>query len=168
MDLTQILALGFVIVGVILLIAEAASPGTFLIVPGTVLLILGAIGLVEPDLLMSWWAPLVVAVILIPITLLTIKGYQRLAPPAPPETTVASSLTGKVGNVKIEVQPGTLKGKVQIDNDVWSATSDTTIAVGTPIRVKCSEGVHVVVEELREPAENRSISKEGLLNGHRI
>jgi membrane protein implicated in regulation of membrane protease activity len=148
MDLTQILALAFVVIGVILLIAEAASPGTFLIVPGTVLLILGAIGLIEPDLLTSWWAPVVVAIILIPLTLLTIKGYQRLAPPAPPETTVASSLLGKKGLVTREVEPGSLKGKVMIENDTWSATAETVIPAGTKVVVKSSEGVHVKVEEL--------------------
>lgn len=150
MDLTEILALAFVIVGVILLIAEAAAPGTFLIVPGTVLLILGAIGLIEPDLLVSWWAPLVVAIILIPITLLTIKGYQRLAPPAPPETTVASSLIGKTGVVINEIHPGSLRGKVRIEHDTWSATGETIIPVGTKVVVKGSEGVHVRVEEVGE------------------
>ncbi|NYT11949.1 MAG: NfeD family protein [Methanomassiliicoccales archaeon] len=148
MDLTQILALAFIVIGVILLIAEAASPGTFLIVPGTVLLILGAIGLIEPDLLTSWWAPVVVAIILIPLTLLTIKGYQRLAPTAPPETTVASSLLGKQGLVTREIEPDSLKGKVMIENDTWSATAETVIQVGKRVVVKSSEGVHVKVEEL--------------------
>jgi len=148
MDLTQILALAFIVVGVILLIAEAASPGTFFIVPGTVLLILGAMGLVEPNLLVSWWAPIVVAIILIPLTLLTIKFYQRLAPPAPPETTVATSLLGKMGQVTSETRPGSLRGKVQIENDIWSATSDKVIPVGAKVVVKGSEGVHVKVEEV--------------------
>lgn len=148
MDLTQILALAFIVVGVILLIAEAASPGTFLIVPGTVLLVLGAMGLLAPDLLVSWWAPVVVAVILIPLTLITIKGYQRLAPPAPPVTTVASSLVGKEGIVVREIEPSNLRGKVVIENDTWSATSHKTIPVGTRVVVKSSEGVHVKVEEV--------------------
>jgi len=148
MDLTQILALAFIVVGVTLLIAEAASPGTFFVVPGTVLLILGAMGLVEPDLLVSWWAPIVVAIILIPLTLVTIKFYQRLAPPAPPETTVATSLLEKKGLVTRETRPGSLRGKVQIDNDIWSATSDKVIPVGARVVVKGSEGVHVKVEEV--------------------
>ena len=148
MDLTQILALAFIVVGVILLIAEAASPGTFFVVPGTVLLILGAMGLVEPNLLVSWWAPIVVAIILIPLTLVTIKLYQRLAPPAPPETTVATSLLGKMGLVTREIRPGSLRGKVQIENDIWSATSDMVIPVGAKVVVKGSEGVHVKVEEV--------------------
>lgn len=142
------LSLVFIISGVILLVMEGAFPGTFLIVPGTVLLILGFLGLLAPDLLLSWWAPLITAIILIPLTLITIKMYQRLAPPAPPQTTVASSLIGKKGLVIREVQPGNLKGKVRIDHDIWSATSDRVIPKGRHVIVRASEGVHVVVEEL--------------------
>jgi len=147
-EIETTLSLALIIVGVILLVMEGAFPGTFLIVPGTVLLVLGFIGLLAPDLLLSWWAPLITAIILIPMTFVTIKLYQRLAPPAPPETMVASSL-GKIGEVTSEVQPGNLKGKVRIDHDMWSATSDRVIPEGTRVVVRASEGVHVVVEELR-------------------
>lgn len=142
------LSVVFIIAGVVLLVMEGAFPGTFLIVPGTVLLILGFLGLMAPDLLLSWWAPLITAIILIPLTLITIKMYQRLAPPAPPQTTVASSLIGKKGTVISEVQPGNLKGKVRIDHDIWSATSERVIPEGRKVIVRASEGVHVVVEEL--------------------
>lgn len=146
-ELVTYLALSFVIVGVLLLIAEGASPGTFLIVPGTVLLLLGAIGLLYPDWLLSWWAPLVAGIVLIPVTLITIRLYQRLAPTAPPQTSVGSSLIGREGLVITEVSPNNLKGKVRISNDTWSATADTVIPEGTLVRVKASQGVHVVVEE---------------------
>ena len=146
-ELVTYLALSFVIVGVLLLIAEGASPGTFLIVPGTVLLLLGAIGMLYPDWLLSWWAPLVAGIVLIPVTLITIRLYQRLAPPAPPQTSVGSSLIGREGLVLKEVSPNNLKGKVRISNDTWSATADTVIPEGTLVRVKASQGVHVVVEE---------------------
>ena len=141
------ISLAFIIVGVVLLVMEGAFPGTFLIVPGTVLLVLGFIGLLAPDLLLSWWAPLITAILLVPMTLITIKLYQRLAPPAPPETTVASSLLGKTGQVITEIQPGNLKGKVRIEHDTWSATSDRIIPEGARVVVRASEGVHVVVEE---------------------
>jgi len=142
------LSVMFIIAGVVLLVMEGAFPGTFLIVPGTVLLILGFLGLMAPDLLLSWWAPLITAIILIPLTLITIKMYQRLAPPAPPQTTVTSSLIGKKGTVISEVQPDNLKGKVRIDHDLWSATSERVIPEGRKVIVRASEGVHVVVEEL--------------------
>jgi len=150
MTIGAILALVFVIIGVIMLLAEAASPGSFILVPATVLLVLGAIGLVSPDWLLSWWAPLAAVIVLVPTTIITIKLYQKLAPPVAPETTVATSLVGMKGVVTSKVGPNDLKGKVRIDHDTWSATSTETIPVGTKVVVKSSEGVHVFVEEIPE------------------
>lgn len=150
MSIGTILALVFVIIGVIMLLAEAATPGSFILVPATVLLVLGAIGLVFPDWLLSWWAPLAAVILLIPTTIITIKLYQKLAPPVPPETTVASSLVGLKGVVTSEVRPNDLRGKVRIEHDSWSATSTKSIPVGTNVVVKRSEGVHVFVEEVTE------------------
>ncbi len=150
MSIGTILALVFVIIGVIMLLAEAANPGSFILVPATVLLVLGAIGLVFPDWLLSWWAPLAAVIVLVPTTIITIKIYQKLAPPVPPETTVASSLVGLKGVVTSEVRPNDLRGKVRIEHDSWSATSTKVISVGTNVVVKSSEGVHVFVEEVTE------------------
>ena len=144
------LALAFVVIGIIMLVAEATSPGTFIIVPATVLLVLGGIGLVYPDILVSWWSPLIAVVVLFPVTMLTIKMYQKLAPPAPPETTVGTSLVGLTGRVVAAVEPGTLKGKVRISHDTWSASSEAPIPVGTKVLVLRSEGVHVIVEEINK------------------
>jgi len=144
----QELGLIFVIGGIVLLLAEAASPGSFLLVPATVLLVLGAVGLLAPGLLLSWWSPLITAIIVVPTTIFTIKFYQKLAPPAPPETVVATSLVGQTGVVVTEVVPQNLKGKVRIANDTWSASSDRPIPAGRKVRVKASEGVHVIVEEV--------------------
>lgn len=142
------LALALVIIGILMLLAEAASPGSFIIVPATVLLVLGGIGLVYPDWLLTWYAPLTAVVVLVPMTLVTIRMYQKLAPPVPPETTVASSLVGMKGIVEREVLPDSMRGKVRIANDTWSATSEVPIPAGKKVIVKSSEGVHVKVEEL--------------------
>jgi membrane protein implicated in regulation of membrane protease activity len=143
------LALAFVIIGVLMLLAELASPGAFIIVPASVLIVLGGMGLIYPDWLLSWWSPLVAVAILVPMTLVTMKLYQNLAPPAPPQTVVATSLLGQKGVVLTDVYPGTLKGKVRIDNDTWSATSvSDVIPAGRNVVVKASEGVHVTVEEI--------------------
>ena len=136
------LGLAFIIIGILMVLAELSSPGAFILVPATVLLVLGFIGMVAPDILISWWSPVITTIIVIPVT------YQKLAPPAPPETTVATSLVGMTGVVEKEVVPNSLKGKVRIDHDTWSATSERPIAVGKKVVVKASEGVHVTVEEL--------------------
>jgi membrane protein implicated in regulation of membrane protease activity len=142
------LGLALVIIGILMVLAELASPGAFMLVPATVLLVLGGVGIVAPDILLSWWSPIIAAIIAVPITYVTMKMYARLAPPAPPETIVASSLVGLTGVVEREVEPNSLKGKVRIEHDTWSATSSKNIPAGAKVVVKASEGVHVTVEEV--------------------
>lgn len=150
MELGVSVGLAMLIIGILMILAEVASPGAFILVPATVLIILGAIGMVEPKILLSWWSPIIAVVILLPMTYVTMLMYQKLAPPAPPETTVATSLVGMTGVVEREVLPNVLIGKVRIANDTWSATSSKAIAVGKKVVVKASEGVHVTVEEAPE------------------
>jgi membrane protein implicated in regulation of membrane protease activity len=150
MTLAADLSIAFIVIGVLMLLAEAAMPGNFLLVPATVLLVLGALGFVFPDLLLSVWGPLLAVIVLAPSTYLTIKLYQKIAPPAPPETRVATSLVGTTGVITVEARPNSLKGKVQIDHETWSATAKCVIPVGTRVVVKSSEGVHVMVEEITE------------------
>ncbi len=141
-------AIAMVLAGVVLLVIEALSPGAFIIVPATIVIIIGIMGLIYPDLLFSIWSPILAVILFVPMTYVTIKLYQRLAPPAPPQTTVATSLVGMKGVVTKKVRPNSLAGKVRIDHDVWSATSDKEIQEGSKVVVKSSEGVHVFVEEV--------------------
>ncbi len=143
------LGLAFIIIGILMLLAELSSPGAFILVPATVLLVLGFVGILAPDILISWWSPVITVIIVIPITYVTMRMYQKLAPPAPPETTVATSLVGMTGVVERAVEPNSLKGKVRIAHDVWSASSEKPIEAGKKVVVKSSEGVHVMVEEVR-------------------
>ncbi len=138
-------AIILIIIGAILLIVEAFSPGAFMVIPGTVLVILGLIGAAFPDILYSWWSPIIALVIAVPVTLVTIKGYQRLAKPEPPTTTVASSLAGRTGKVIVATEVGSMRGKVRIGSDTWSATSDEPIEEGAEVVVESGEGVHVHV-----------------------
>lgn len=148
-----LIALAFIIIGVLLLIAEAVTPGSFIMVPGTTLIILGIIWMIYPDWINQWWSPILIVIIVIPMIFASIKLYQMLAPPAPPETTVGSSLIGKTGVVTVEVVPDKITGKVRIDNDNWSATSYKRIPVGTSIVVVESTGVHVRVDEIKKQTQ---------------
>lgn len=147
------LGLIFIIIGVIMLLVEAVTPGAFIVVPATVLIILGVIGILAPDVLLSVWSPIIAVIILVPTTLLTIKFYQRLSPPMPPTTTVATSLIGMEGVVTTPICPNNIRGKVKIENDTWSATADRAIPAGARVRVVHSEGVHVKVESIGEYVE---------------
>ncbi|MCL2143340.1 MAG: NfeD family protein [Methanomassiliicoccaceae archaeon] len=146
MEVEQTLAILFIVIGAILIMIEAFSPGVFMIIPGTVLVILGIIGYVYPDLLFSVWSPIIALVVAIPVTFGTVKMYQVLARPEPPTTTVAESLVGREGVVTVRTEPDSIKGKVKIGSDVWSATSDEPIDDGTEVVVIKSQGVHVTVE----------------------
>lgn len=136
------------IAGAAFVIYEAFVPGGFMLIPGIVLLVMGAIGLLAPDLLMSVWAPMIALVVAVPVTLLTLKLYQHLAKPEPPATTVADSLVGRTGKVMVPTELDNMKGKVKIGNDTWSATSDEPIEAGTEVIVESSEGVHVHVRRI--------------------
>ena len=138
-------ALIIIIVGAVMILIEAMNPGAFFIIPGTVLVIVGAIGYAVPDFLFSIYSPIVAVVLALPVTLITIKLYQILAKPVPPTTTVTDSLVGKKGKVITATDPNSLKGKVRIGMDIWSANSEEPIGEGEQVEVVAAEGVHITV-----------------------
>ncbi|MDR1954640.1 MAG: NfeD family protein [Candidatus Methanoplasma sp.] len=142
------IAIILVIIGLILLIIEALTPGFFAVIPGAVCVVIGVLGYFIDGYFES---PLYLVVTVIVVTLIvsfvTIKGYQILARPEPPTTTVVDSLIGKEGIVISAVKPGNLKGKVKIGSDSWSATSEEAIDEGAEVVVYAAEGVHVTVRK---------------------
>ncbi len=140
-------ALILIILGLVLLIVEVFTPGIFMIIPGIVSIILGALGLVDPGFLFSWWAVVIAIVVAVPVTVATLYAYKYLGSPEPPTTTITDTLVGATGIVTVRTVPGTLKGKVRIGSDVWSANSESPISEGIRVKVMRSEGVHVFVEE---------------------
>ena len=150
METEQVVALVILIIGVLLIIAEAISPGAFLVIPGTSLTIVGIIGYIVPGFLFSIASPIAAIVIALPVTLITIKAYQLLSKPAPPTTTVNESLKGKFGTVVKDTDPDNIRGKVRVGSDTWSATSDVHIEKGAQVIVVDAEGVHLIVKEYKE------------------
>jgi len=142
------IAIILMIIGLVLLIIEAFTPGFFAVVPGAVFVVMGLLIYFVDGILDKWYLLVTAAIIVtIAVTAITFKGYQILAKPEPPTTTVASSLIGREGVVTIDVKPGTLKGKVKIGSDLWSATSEDLIKAGAEVVVYDAEGVHVKVRE---------------------
>jgi len=140
------IAIILIIIGLILLIIEALTPGFFAVIPGAVLVVIGVLGYFIDGYFESVvYMVVTVVVVTVVVSIITIKGYQILAKPEPPTTTVMDSLVGREGIVTADVKPGSLKGKVKIDSDSWSATSEDAITIGTPVTVYAAEGVHVKV-----------------------
>ena len=151
MEPAVILGFVLVILGLVLLIVEVFTPGVFIIIPAIVSIILGALGMINPGFLFSWWAIATAIVVAVPVTAATLYVYRYLGSPEPPTTTITDTLVGLKGTVVITTVPGTLRGKVRIGSDVWSANSKTPISEGTKVEVTRSEGVHVFVEETETP-----------------
>lgn len=147
------IAIGWIMVvaGVVMLVIEAFSPGFFIAVPGTVLIILGLLSLFFPAIFNSPWIIAIAVAAGLVSAVATIWLYGRLTPEGSPTTVSRDSLLGREGRVLREVNAETLAGKVDIGGVEWSARSSReTIGTGKRVRVVKSEGVHVVVEEVEE------------------
>ena len=142
------------VLGIILILAEPAMPGFFISAMGVFLVVLGLMALVDPAYLFSSTSILAAFLASFVMLVSLILFYRRYGGEKPPETMVASSIVGKKGIVKAKVIPHSLDGKVEIENSMWSATADREIAVGTPVVVVASEGVHVTVKPLIDKRNN--------------
>jgi inner membrane protein len=133
------------VIGGALLIAEAFTPGFFIIVPGTILVLLGLIVLVAPGLMTFPWGIIVFIVITFAVSVATIMFYRRLAPGHKPLSTSMDTLVGMTGEVVKEIEPDNISGKVKLGEQIWSAKSSGKIPVGEKVIVTKSQGVHVFV-----------------------
>ena len=140
------IAIILIIIGLIFLITEALTPGFFAVIPGAILVVVGVLGYYIEDYFDNLTLLLLtVVVVSIVVSIVTIKGYQILARPVPPSTTVTESMIGRTGIVTVRINPNDIKGKVKVGNDTWSATSDDVIETGAEIYVYAGEGVHLKV-----------------------
>ncbi|MFA4936641.1 MAG: NfeD family protein, partial [Candidatus Methanoperedens sp.] len=94
------------------------------------------------------YAPAIIVITALVSSIITITFYRKIAPGQKPRTTSMDILAGKKGVVVKTVHPGSISGKIEIGNQVWSATSDSIIEEGKKVIVINSEGVHLRVEEM--------------------
>lgn len=136
-----------VIIGLGLLIVEAAQPGFFVAVPGTILIVLGAVTVLIPDIAQDY-SPEIIVVTAVVSSIVIITLYRKIAPGQKPLSTSMDTLAGKEGMVIKKVTPDSITGKVEIDNRIWSATADNIIEEDKKVIIISSEGVHVKVKEV--------------------
>ncbi|HWQ66493.1 MAG TPA: NfeD family protein [Methanospirillum sp.] len=139
-----------ILAGVFLIGLEVFSPGFFLLVPGTVLIIIGLLLLLGIDIFTTNIGILFGVGIAIVVALVTVFGYSRMTDPdQKPFTLSMDSLAGKEGMLTAAADEQSLNGKATIEGQVWSAKAKKgTIPAGARIRVITSKGVHIVVEEV--------------------
>jgi membrane protein implicated in regulation of membrane protease activity len=143
------LEVGIVLVGVgiALLASELVHPGALLFIPGSILLVAGFLYLFFPTYLLdSVVGPVAILVAAFVATVVEIYYYRWVAPTHWPLSTTTAGLVGHEGIVTVAVVPDTIRGKVRISSEIWSARAATPIPVGTKVRVVGGEGVAVRVE----------------------
>lgn len=137
-----------IVAGIILIIVEAMEPGFFIAIPAGVLIVIGVIQVSYPEFLVSIYTPIIVAAVVLILTFGSLKFYQKISPPSKPTTTMSSSLEGRVGKVVKTIKPDEITGKVKIENQMWSATSEEEIIEeGKKVIVVEGKGVHLLVKE---------------------
>jgi len=148
-------ALGIVLVvgGIVLFALELVHPGVLLLIPGSILLVAGFLYLLLPNVLLDGpYGVLVLLLAAVIATLVEIPYYRYVAPTHRPLSTTSSGLIGEVGIVIAPVVPNTLKGKVRVKSEVWSARSDVPIPTGVRVRVVQGEGVSITVQPVEGQA----------------
>jgi len=141
-----------VIAGIVLLAFELVHPGALLFIPGSVLLVAGFLYLFFPTYLLdSAVGPVAILVAAVVATAVEIFYYRWVAPTHNPLSTTTSGLVGEEAVVIAPIVPDTLRGKVRVRSEIWSARAPVPIPVGTRVRVVQGEGVSVLVETI-EPA----------------
>ncbi|HYB78096.1 MAG TPA: NfeD family protein [Thermoplasmata archaeon] len=146
------IGISLVIVGVILFAFELVHPGALLLIPGSILLVAGFLYLFLPNVLLdSYVGPIAIIVVAIVAALVEIPYYRWIAPTHWPLSTTSGGLVGAEGIVIVPIVPNTLKGKVRVRSEVWSARADTEIPQGARVRVVHGEGVSVTVVLVEPP-----------------
>ncbi len=133
------LALTLVGAGIVCYIIETMNPGFFIAVPGTVLIVVGALGVLAPDIYdfaFAWVAIIVLAAV---TAYATMRVYRRIAPPGMSTTTTSvDNIVGRRGVTVSEVNA--TQGEVRIEGEGWRARSPVPIPAGTRIEVTGREG----------------------------
>jgi len=153
MAIDATIGLALVIVGIILLAFELIHPGALLLIPGSILLVAGFLYLFLPNVLLdSFIGPVAIVVVAVVAALVEIPYYRWIAPTHSPLSTTSSGLVGAEAIVTVPIVPNSLKGKVRVRSEVWSAKASVPIPEGTRVRVVHGEGVSVTVVPL-EPSK---------------
>ncbi len=151
-----------VIGGVVLFGVELAHPGALLLIPGTIMIVAGLLYLLLPGILLgTLYGPLIVVLAAVAAAVLTVPFYRWIAPVHRPMSTTSAGLEGEVGVVIAPVVPDTLRGKVRVRSEIWSARAHMPIPAGTKVRVVGGEGVSIQVEPFGEAPAARPPAPEG-------
>ena len=139
--------LAVLVIGAVLFIGELAHPGALLLIPATIMIVGGIMYLLIPNVLLdSIWGPVAIIAAALLSTAVTIWYYRWIAGTHVPMSTTSAGLVGEEAIVLVDVVPNTLRGKVRVRSEIWSAKGTRPIPRGTRVKVVAGEGVSLTVE----------------------
>ena len=124
----------WIVMGILLMLAEAATPGFILFFFGLAALSVGLIALAFP---MAWWVELILFSLLSVLYLVLLRRLVKSIFSGKKEAVdsfVEEGQQGKQGVVTRKIDPP-VKGRVEINEVGWTATADEPLDPGTPIIV---------------------------------
>jgi len=137
------------LIGSALFVVELFHPGALLLIPATIMIVGAIMYLLIPSVLLdSIYGPIAILIAAIVATGVTILYYRWIAGTHQPLSTTSGGLVGEEAVVIADVIPNTLRGKVRVRSEVWSAKGAAPIPAGTKVRVVAGEGVSVTVEPI--------------------
>ncbi len=145
------IAMAIFVLGVLFMIVEVASPSFGFAILGSSLIIIGLLAMFFPLIFDSPISVVIMFLVAIGSMAASIYFYSTLGENQEVATTITESFVGMEGILTTAVVPNSLAGKIKIKTQVWSATADVPIPVGTRVLVTAWEGVHVIVEEVKAP-----------------
>ncbi len=152
MVIFEAVGVALVAAGAALFVFELVHPGALLFIPASVLMAAGLLYLFIPsDLLDSYIGPAVVIIAALVAALCEIPYYRYVAPTHWPISTTSAGLAGEEAVVIAPIVPDTLRGKVRVRSEIWSARANFPIPVGTRVRVVKGEGVSLTVTPVEPP-----------------
>ncbi|MFN3659363.1 MAG: NfeD family protein [Pseudolabrys sp.] len=139
-------ALGLVVLGIGLIVAEAFAPGFGILgIGGVIAFIAGSLFLFDPagaDIDISVSLPLIIAsavttgALALFVLSAAVKARRR------PATTGAEQMIGSVGEV---VEWDSLKGRIRVHGEIWAARAEQSFAPGDAVRIVQREELTLLV-----------------------
>lgn len=146
--------LGLVLLGLVLMIAEAFAPSGILGVGGVIAFVIGSVILVDTEMdVFQVSIPIVaaIAVFMAIILAVSIRIFLRVR-----RSPVVSGVSSMVGMEGVSTQDFRNNGLVRVQGELWQAQSDVPLNKGDRVKVTAVDGLAITVRRLEDQTASAS------------
>lgn len=152
--------LGLVLLGLLLMVAEAFAPSGILGVGGVIAFIIGSVILVDTEMdVFQVSIPIVAAIAAFMAILLvvSIRMFMRIR-----RSPVVSGVSSMVGMEGVSTQDFQESGLIKVQGELWRAQADTALKKGDRVIITAVEGLSIRVRKVddQRPANSEALTQE--------